>query len=134
MTVQEQSNQLTYVKVGAQGAIHDRSLRFVREQEDLRLSWIVTLEDVVILARDVDSAIADMSESHLLDLVCVKFLVTGHVLLDRSRERRVNAIGRVLSDALTIADRLEFLAVDGADTDHLFVLDAELFVLALVHR
>ena len=122
----------TYIEVGGEGAEDDGRLRLVREEEHFGLAHVVRLEYVVVLARDLDRPVADVLERHLLQRVRVELCIARLVVLHRHGEGRVDAVGRVLLDALLVADRSELFAVDGADPQHLLVLNAELLKLAPV--
>lgn len=123
---------MTYVEVGAEGAVHYRRLRLVCEEEHLGLAWVVCLEDVVILRSNGNHTVANVLQSHLFEHVSVELLVAGSVSRGRNGEGRVDSVGRELSDVFFGANLGEVFAVDSTDTQHFFVLETELFKLAAV--
>ena len=63
---------LTYVEVFAEGAENDWSFLAFGEEQNLWLSWVVLLEDVMVLFIDLNGSVSNVSEGQLLQLVSVE--------------------------------------------------------------
>jgi len=58
----ELERRSTYIEIGAQGAEHDRNLLLVSEKENLGLTWVVFLEDIMVCCGDLDSSVTNVLE------------------------------------------------------------------------
>ena len=87
----------------------------------------------MVCVSDVNDSIANVFVAHLLELISIKLHVNGTIVRERwDWGRWEDFIGWELSDTFLVADRFEFIALNRADSEHTFVFEAELFILALV--
>ena len=86
----------------------------------------------MISSSDINGAVADVLQCHLLDDIRVQLLFDSNVILNGHGEGWVDAVGWELRNFLLLTNLREFVAVNSADSEHFAILNAEFLVLTLV--